>query len=149
MLAVGFARGWAAGEREEHVVEVRGVDREAVDVDVGVIEFAQYAPQRRDVAIGRNLQGQRVFGTRGGVQDARGRTIRGGVSERELDVAARNARLELGGRTLRDEASAVEDCYVVGELVGFLQVLGGEEHGRSVAHQAADDLPHCAAAARV
>ena len=108
MLAVGFARGWAAGEREEHIVEVRGVNREAVDV--GVIEFAQYAPQCRDVAIGRNLQGQRVFVVRGGTEDARGGTIRGGVSERELDVAAGNACLELGGRALGDEASAVEDC---------------------------------------
>ena len=43
----------------------------------------------------------------------------------------------------------VEDHDVVGELVGLLEVLGGEQHRHAVGHQAAHDAPQLGAAARV
>jgi len=43
----------------------------------------------------------------------------------------------------------VEDGDAVGEGVGFLEVLGGEEDGHPVGDEVADDLPHGAAAAGV
>jgi hypothetical protein len=35
----------------------------------------------------------------------------------------------------------------VGELIGFLKVLGGKENGYTIGYQLADDLPHRATAA--
>jgi hypothetical protein len=42
-----------AGERQEHVVEIGGLDREIDDVDARVIEFAQDAAQGRDAGLVR------------------------------------------------------------------------------------------------
>ena len=58
-------------------------------------------------------------------------------------------RLSSPGAALGDQAALVEHRDPVGELVGFLEVLGGEEDGHAVGHQLADDVPHRAAAARV
>src|SRR5215217_2266966 len=121
--------------RSEDVVEVGGVDRHVLDVDPGVVELAEHPAPRRDVAVGG--------------EDVGGRPQRGGVSEPEIDVAVVDVALELLGRALRDQAGAVEDRDVVGELVGLLQVLGGEEHRRRVGDEAADDLPHRARTARI
>ncbi len=43
----------------------------------------------------------------------------------------------------------VEDGDAVGELVGFLEVLGGEEDGDAAGDEFADDLPHGVAGAGV
>ena len=64
-------------------------------------------------------------------------------------MAAGDLALQLARGALGDQAAVVEYRDPVGELVGFLEVLGGEEHGDAAGHQAADDLPHGAAAARV
>ena len=45
--------------------------------------------------------------------------------------------------------AVVEHGDTVGEFVGFLQVLGGEEDGCAVGDEFADDLPHVVAAAGV
>jgi hypothetical protein len=64
-------------------------------------------------------------------------------------VAAGDAALELVGGALGDQPAVVQQRDLVGELVGLLQVLGGEQDRGSAGHQVADDLPHGAAAARV
>ena len=43
----------------------------------------------------------------------------------------------------------VDDRDPLGQLVGLLQVLGGEQHGGAGAHQRPHDVPHLVAAARV
>ncbi|MGX1484755.1 hypothetical protein RKD45_003831 [Streptomyces griseus] len=53
------------------------------------------------------------------------------------------------GVSLRDDAALVEDGDAVGELVGLVQVLGGEQDRGAPAGEVADDLPELAAAARV
>ena len=53
------------------------------------------------------------------------------------------------GRALGDDPAAVDDPDVVGELVGLLQVLGGEEDGRALVVQRAHLLPDRLAADRV
>src|SRR6185437_8310924 len=57
--------------------------------------------------------------------------------------------LELVGGALGDDAAVVEHRDAVGEIIGLIQVLGGEEDGDAVGDQPADRLPHVAAAARV
>ena len=44
----------------------------------------------------------------------------------DLEDLAAHAVLELAARTLRDHPSMVDDRNLIGELVGLLQVLGGE-----------------------
>ena len=73
----------------------------------------------------------------------------GGVGEPQADVAAGDQPLQLLRRCPRRPFRRVEHGDPVGELVGLLQVLGGEEDGDAAGDQLADDLPHGPAAARV
>jgi len=43
----------------------------------------------------------------------------------------------------------VQDRDLVGELLGLVEILGGEEHGGAAAGEVLDDLPHLEAALRV
>jgi hypothetical protein len=58
-------------------------------------------------------------------------------------------RLELAGRALGDHAAVVDDRDPVGELVGLVEVLRAQQHGRALADERAHDLPHLVARARV
>ena len=53
------------------------------------------------------------------------------VGVAEFDDVAADAGLELVGGALGDDATAVEHRDAVGEPVGLLEVLGGEEDGRA------------------
>jgi hypothetical protein len=48
-----------------------------------------------------------------------------------------------------EDAAIVDHHDLAGELVGFLQVLGREQHGGAGSHKPADGLPQLAAAAWV
>ena len=79
-----------------------------------------------------------------------GRVERPGVGELEADVTRRGSRrLSSSGRALGDQPAAVEHRDPVGELIGLLQVMRGEEDRHAAVHEIADDPPHGAAAARV
>ena len=52
-------------------------------------------------------------------------------SEREGHHLIPDLLLECVGRSLSDDLAFVDDRHVVGQLVGLLQVLGGEEDGHS------------------
>ena len=89
--------------------------------------------------------------SRAALAEQRGRPRRAParVGELQPDVAAGDAALELVGGALGDQPPVVEHRDPVGELVGLVQVLGGEEDRDPVGDEVADDLPHGAAAARV
>ena len=67
----------------------------------------------------------------------------------QADVGVADRRLERLGRALGDHPPPVDDADVVGELVGLLQVLGGEKHRRPLVVQRAHLLPDRFAADRV
>src|SRR5690606_20133255 len=67
----------------------------------------------------------------------------------ELDGGAAEAFFELGGGPVGDDAPAVQDHDPVGEDVGLLQVLGGEEDRGAVRGQGGDLVPQRLAAAGV
>ena len=96
-----------------------------------------------------NPQGQVLVAPGGAGQDPRCLVELGGVGEPEPDMAAGDLVLELGGSALRDQVALVEYRDPVGELIGFLEVLGGEEDGDAIGHQLADDFAHRATAARI
>ena len=85
-----------------------------------------------------------VVGVRGG----RGR-VTGEGEEDVVEGLAAGLRLQLGRCALGDQPAAVEQPDHVGELVGLLEVLRGEEDRHAVGEQLADDLPQVAATARV
>jgi hypothetical protein len=107
------------------------------------------APQRLDAAVAWDLQGERLVVAHRLTEHAGCRLEAVRVGELQADVAAGDAALELVRGALGDQAAAVEQGDTVGELVGLLQVLGGQEDGDPAGHQLADELPHAAAAAGV
>ena len=70
-------------------------------------------------------------------------------SEPDLEVRAADLGLERGRRALGDDLAVVDDPDPVGELVGLLEVLGGEEDGRALVVERFDLLPDRLAADRV
>jgi hypothetical protein len=62
-------------------------------------------------------------------------------------VAAGDAALQLVRGALGDQPAVVEERDPVGQLVRFLEVLGGQEDRDPAGHEVADELPHGAAAA--
>ena len=69
--------------------------------------------------------------------------------ERDLESLAADAVLELVRRALGDHVAVVDDHDLVGEAVGLLEVLRGQQHGRALGHARLDRLPHAEPAARV
>ncbi len=63
----------------------------------------------------------------------------GGADAQRL---AADDALEPVGRVVGDHAAVVDDRDLVGQRVGLLQVLRGQQHGRAVGDQAAHDAPH-------
>ena len=73
----------------------------------------------------------------------------GRVGGPDLEALAADDPLEPVGGVVGDDPAVVDDGDLVGQRVGLLQVLGGEQHGRAVGDQVADDLPHVLALGRV
>src|SRR6266540_4127427 len=57
--------------------------------------------------------------------------------------------LELVGRARRDDLAVIDDHDVAGQLIGFLEVLGGEQDIGAAGDEIADRTPQLHAAARV
>ncbi len=66
-----------------------------------------------------------------------------------MQRAGADRGLELVAGALGDDLAVVDNRDAVGELVGLVQVLGGQQHGGARGHQRAHDLPNLVAAARV
>src|SRR5262245_13037010 len=94
-----------AGQGEEDVCEIRGVDGERGDVDRGVFELIEQRSQRLHAAVARDLQSQRRVVAGGSAERLRRRVELCGVRELENDVSARDKALELGRRSLGDDAA--------------------------------------------
>ena len=72
----------------------------------------------------------------------------GGVHD-DVDPVATQRRLQRRRRVLGDHAPAVDDRDPVGELVGLLELLGGQQHGDAFVHQRTNRRPDLVAPARV
>src|SRR6185312_3178720 len=70
--------------------------------------------------------------------------------EREADHgAAAEALAELPGAALGDDAAAAQDRHAVGQVLGLVHVVGGEEDGLAERLQALDHVPSLTAGGRV
>ena len=146
-----FSLSGVAGEGEEDVVEVGGVHATARRPRwPGSSSRSSSAfSERRLPSLGTRRAS--ASSSRDDLARARARPRRGRAGRR---TAARTwppgmRRLSSSGGALGDHPAVVEHRDPVGQLVGLLQVLGGQEDGDAAGHQVPDDLPHVAAAARV
>ena len=103
-------------------------------VKVGLIEHAKDLGQLR-LALGQ-LHGDAAAAvardrTEAGEQlDERVAGAR--IRRRDFDARAADLLLELRGRALGDDLSAIDDSHAVGQRVGLLEILGGQEHGHAL-----------------
>ena len=58
-------------------------------------------------------------------------------------------RLQLAAGAFGDDASVVDDGQPLGEAVGLVQVLRGQQHRRALGGDGAHEVPHLVAAARI
>lgn len=120
-----------------------------VRLGAGRVEPVEDGAQFALAAVAGDLQRQRLVVPGDFTQHGGGRLIRGRVGEAEPDVPAGDQPLELLGAPFSGDLAVVEDGDAVGEFVGLVQVLGGEEDSDSAGDEFADDLPHVVAAAGV
>ncbi len=73
----------------------------------------------------------------------------GRVAQPHVDGAGADRRLELAGVPSAITFAVVDHRDAVGELVGLVEVLRGQQHRRAVGDDGPDDVPHLVAAARV
>ena len=66
----------------------------------------------------------------------------GPVRHGELEHVPADPALQLLGRARRDDLAVVDDHDLVGQFVGLVQVLGGEQQRGAAGHQRPDDVPH-------
>ena len=71
------------------------------------------------------------------------------VGHGELEHVPADPALQLLGRARGDDQAVVDDHDLVGQFVGLVQVLGGEQQRRPVGHQRPDDVPHAQPRPRV
>ena len=144
--------GRVAGQLEEDVVEGRPPHRDVVDPHPGVV---QPLHRRRDrpFALGdRHPQHHPVElrPLRGDLGQRRDRRLRlVGRFQRHLEALAADLVLQLVGGALGDHLAVVDHRDPVGEPVGLVEVLGGEQHRRPVGDPPFDRLPEPDPAARV
>ncbi len=91
------------------------------------------------------MQGEGLVVGGGLAQGGGGGPVGGGVGEAEPDVSAGDDAFEFFGGAFGGDLSVVQYGDAVGEFVGFVEVLGGEQDGDAVGDEAADDLPHVVA----
>ena len=75
------------------------------------------------------------------------RTLLGGAVDAERDDVAGDLALELVGRALGHDPAVVDDRQPVGERVGLLEVVGGQEDRRPLRPEARGSRPTCRARA--
>ena len=137
--------GRVPGQGEEHVVEGGLVHLDVVDGDAGAVEGPDDGGGQARAAADRRPQPPAVMahvdrtGHEG--RQRHGRVVRR-HAEGDLEAGPAGAGLELPRRPVGDDPAVVDDHDAVGQLVGLVEVLGGEEQGHAAGHQLADDVPH-------
>ena len=139
--------GATPGELEEHIVERRPPQADVVDHDTGVRQRPGHLGERRHPVGDRGADPAVLLLARGlgagrPTDQVDHRAHVGALGHDDVDPVAADAGLELGGRALGDDPSGVDDDDAVGELVGLVEVLGGEQDRRAAGDELADGGPH-------
>ena len=142
-----------AGDREEHLVEARLRDADRRDRHAGLTQADQHVGGHVGV-VERHVHPARLGREHGlsagdAADDLPGQLLIGPVRELQLQRRVSDRALQLVRSALGDLAPLVDDRDPVGQLVGLVEILGGEQDRAAVGDQAADRVPHLAAGARV
>ena len=138
----------AAGERQEHIVERRTPDAEIIEHDPGFVNATRCGQQHIDawlIADGNGeatvaginlclLRAKPFNGHRCSIEV-------GGVSHLEVKHIAAESFLQFVGRSLGDHLAMVNNHDAVGEFVGLLEILGGEQERGAALHEVTNELP--------
>src|SRR5690625_3447771 len=148
-LCWGVVRG--AGQAHEDLVERRAVDGDPGGLEPCGAELGEGGVHVVTAGVTVDAEDEQV---RIGVDDGLAQPLLGGlervvITERQIKALSRHLCLELSGRALGRDDPVVDHGYPVSELVGFLEVLGGQEDGDTIADEFTDGLPHRLSAARV
>ena len=135
-----------AGQREEHVVERRAADAEVVDPDAGLVEAAHrlddraaaLADRQRDDAVRRAAARSSAIGA----SAAHGASASAASLEAHLEPLAADPVLELVRGALGDHPAVVDHRDRVGQPVGLVEVLRGQQHGRARRRRAPRSSSH-------
>ena len=128
MIVSGLRRMW----RSERPV------RTAVSPRTWVVIGVPFVPGRcrwlRSPSVG--------VGVAGVADEGEEDVLEGGLLLDVLDLGGREQLLELGEGAVLDDRALVQDRDAVGELLGLVEVLGGQQHGRAALGEFLDGLPH-------
>ena len=153
-MASWSSSGTFSGEGEEHLVEVGLSHRDVVELDARCVERLQCG--HLSVAGGvdayahpsRGLVDLRDTFAEATEQLGDGRHILA-VADVHLDDVAADPLLELGRSTGGDGPTVVDDDDLAGEMVGLIEVLGGQQHVGPVLHERPDRRPQLDPAPRI
>ena len=147
---VGAPPRGVTGQGEEHVVEGRAAQADVVDHDALGVELADDSartarppPSDRHGDLAGVVVDGRPAAAPGRRARARRRRCVAVSCDDDLDALAADLGLELVGGAPGDDLAVVDDDDVVGEAVGLLEVLRGEQHGRRRRRtRSRDHVPH-------
>ena len=147
----GRLHGPVAREREEDVIEAGLSQRQATDRQPGLIEGPEDLHRDPRAIVDGDVQHATLEVTprRHRADHPDGGPGRLVVLEAHLQHGRAEPGLQLTGRALGDDEPVVDHRQPLGQDVGLLQVLGGEEQRRAVGHELADHVPEVVAAARI
>ena len=136
----------------EHVVEGRFADGQRFRDDGIAIQQPDHLQD--GLALAGHLHGQGATAIKhiGGADSLKAcgcALCAGAVRHADFNDGGAQARLQLDGGALGDDLPAVDHDDVVGEAVGLLEVLGGQQHCCAVTDELLDERPKIASAARV
>ena len=119
---------WPSGEGHEDVVEARALQREAGDALALGIELVEEAAHIGRGAVGGDADGQRrsLRACRSSRQVIADLIERGGVGQMQFQPLFGDLVLELVGGALGDDRAPVEHRDAVGQRVGLLEILRGQ-----------------------
>jgi hypothetical protein len=113
------------------------------------VQLVEQFAERVHGAVGRDLQNKLVLVGSSRREELRRRPQQVETRKVESDVAIGGAALQLGRGSFGDDPALVEHRDPVGQLVGLVEVLGGEQDGDPGRNEPTNDLPHGATATRV
>ena len=144
----------ATGQGEEDLVERRPAQADVVELDVGGGEQAHRIGEAGGAVVdGHGHPARRVVDPRLLAPEWR-QQLDGvaqvvGPADADLDDVASGQRLQLIRRAGGDRPAMVDDDHVVGQLIGLLEVLRGQQHVSAAADERPDRLPQLDPAPRV
>src|SRR5690606_18620131 len=141
------------GDGQENLVEGGLPQGELGQGDVGGVESGQCASHQTG-AVYAGRQGARVWALAHldaelALEDEPGVLARCRVHHAHLERATADRCLQFARGAFGDDLTPVDHAYAVGELISFVEILGGQENCRAAGDHRAHDVPDLVAAARV